>query len=137
MLTLHLASLFGVGAVILAADRNVFAWIRGKKIVLRESRLRLLHALTWLCLVSLIATGTIMAYPMRSYLLSDPAFIEKMLFVAILAVNALLIGRLMGLATKRSYASLSRHEKAPLFMSGAVSLFSWLAATYLGYHLFP
>lgn len=136
MVTLHIFSMMFSFGVIWKADKDALAWLRGKREVLDASRLRLHHTLMWLGLAALIVTGSILSYPMLGYLLSQPLFIMKLLFVAILIVNAVLIGRVMHVAHVRSFASLTWNERVPLLMSGVISSFAWLGALVLALALF-
>jgi hypothetical protein len=136
LLTLHLLSmLFSVG-VIFVADKEALAWFSGKRATLSHARVRALHALMWAGLLSLIGSGFLMFLPMAPYLLSQPLFIIKMLFVAILVVNAVLIGHLMDTALTRPRREVSVPELLPLMTSGAVSLLSWAAAILIAFYLF-
>mgnify|MGYP001582748426 CR=1 FL=1 len=76
----------------------------------------------------MVATGISMAIPLAEYLLMTPAFYFKMFFVLALIVNAVVVGFLLNIATERSFASLSRRERIPLFISGGVSTISWIGA---------
>jgi hypothetical protein len=136
LLNLHIASIFCAVGVILLADHEAFLWMRGKKQVLSVSRMKLLHYAMWAVLLALITTGTLLFLPRYDYLLSQPLFVIKLLFVAILVVNAILIGNLMHVATKQSFASLSQNQKLELFMSGTISVFSWASVTAIGLYLF-
>ena len=99
MLTTHvLAVLFSLTTVF-AADKDALAWMRGKKKILNARRVQFFHVLTWSGLIVLSVTGAILSYPMLRYLLGQPLFIMKLLFVAILFVNAILIGRFSHIAT--------------------------------------
>jgi uncharacterized membrane protein len=136
LLSIHIgATIFSLGMIALA-DKEAFAWMRGTKPMLGRRRMRLYHALMWAGLVALITSGILLFLPMGTYLLSQSLFIIKLFFVAILVVNAILIGRLMHIALTRSYASLTWQEKAPLFTSGAVSVFSWTGALAIALYLF-
>lgn len=136
MLNVHITAIFFAVAIILLADHEAFSWVRGKKETLSSSRTRALHALTWSALVVLITTGIVMFWPMRDYLLRQPLFIIKLLFVAVLIVNAVLIGRHMHVALTRPFVSLSTQEKIPLLLSGFISTFSWISVIILGLYLF-
>jgi hypothetical protein len=127
--------IFCVGIIFLA-DKEGFAWVRGKKETLNPSRLRGLHYLMWIGLLSLIGTGIWMALPMYRYLLAEPLFIIKLLFVGILIANAILIGRLMHVATRKPFRELSWDERMPLFTSGVVSAFSWSFAIAIAFYIF-
>jgi hypothetical protein len=136
MTLLHLFSmLFSVG-VIFFADKEAFAWFSGARPTLSRARVRALHVLMWAGLLSLIGSGFLMFLPMASYLLSQPLFIIKLLFVAILVVNAVLIGRLMETALTRPRAEVSFSELLPLATSGAVSFLSWAAAILIAFYIF-
>lgn len=82
----------------------------------------------WFGLGTMIGTGIMLFYPYNEYLLSHPPFLLKMGFVATLIVNGLFIGKLMHKAMEKSFAELLLKEKAPLFLSGAVSSLCWLGA---------
>jgi len=136
MLTLHILSLIFSVCVVGFADKYALSWVTGKRPLLRERTLVTYHVLTWLGLLSLIVTGIFLALPMLGYLLSQPLFIMKVLFVGVLLVNAILIGRLSEIARTRTYASLSWGERMPLFTSGAVSVVSWSGALILALIVF-
>lgn len=135
MLTLHLLSVLFSGCVVFLADKQGLAWMRGKSPTLDPKRLRVYHYLTWTGLGLLIVTGFFLFYPMAGYLLHNPLFIIKMLFVGVLIANGALIHSLQKVATERTFASLSFEERLPLFTSGAVSGFSWVSAFVLAFFL--
>ena len=136
LLNFHIASIFCAVGVILAADHEAFNWMRGKKQTLSAAHMKLLHYAMWAVLLALIITGTLLFLPMYDYLLSKPLFVIKLLFVAILVVNAILIGNLMHVAVAQPFASLSQNQKLELFMSGAISVFSWVSVIAIGLYLF-
>lgn len=137
MLTvLHIAAFGFVLGVSAISDKDAFAWMRGKKETLDAEKVRLYHRLVWLGLSILIVTGVILMYPMRVYLLSQLFFVMKLLFVGILIVNGILIGRLSHLATEKSFAALTSHEKMTLLTSGALSFLSWMCAAGLAILVF-
>ena len=136
MFTIHvLATLFSFG-VVWKADKEALAWVRGKKETLSEKRMRTYHILMWVGLVALVVTGSILSYPMLGYLLSRPLFIMKILFVAVLFLNAILIGRMMRTATTQAFATLQWNDRLPLMISGAASSISWVGALVLALVLF-
>ena len=136
LLTFHIGATFFSVGMILLADKEAFAWMRGTKSTLHAKRMLLYHRLMWVGLLSLIFSGFLMFLPMSAYLLSQPLFIMKLLFVGILVVNAVLIGRLMHIAPNHTYASLTWKDKMPLFTSGAISVFSWAGAIAIALYLF-
>jgi hypothetical protein len=75
-----------------------------------------------------ILSGLYLFWPMREYLLSQPMFWLKIGFVAPLLLNSFAIERLLHLPTRAAFRSLSRRQKLPLMLSGAVSLVCWAGA---------
>lgn len=136
MTPLHIISFGFVLGVTAVADKDAFAWVRGIHSTLNAKRLTLYHRLVWFGLTSLILTGALLVYPDRLYLFSDVLFLIKLLFVAVLMVNAILIGRLQEHAVALPYKDIATSEKRALFHSGAISVFSWLAAVALALILF-
>lgn len=136
MFSLHIFSLlFSIG-VILVADKQAFSWFQGTRLTLDERIMRKIHIAMWIGLVSLMATGFFLFYPLREYLFTQPLFIIKLLFVAILVTNGVLIGRTIAIAEKRSFASLTDREKLPLVLSGVLSAFAWAGAILVALVLF-
>ncbi len=136
MLSLHIIALLCAGMIILFADKEAFSWVRGKKDILDATRMHRFHLAMWAALLALVATGAIMAYPRLSYLTSQPLFLIKMSFVGILFVNAVIIGRLMPVASIKSFASLPQETKRALYLSGVVSTFSWIGTVLVALALF-
>lgn len=134
--TIHIGAVFFSFGIIMLADKQAFAWMRGAQQTLNPRLVHLYHRLTWLGLLVLITTGSIMFWPRASYLLAQPLFIMKMLFVGMLLVNAILIGRLMDAALTRPFASLSKKEIIPLFSSGAISMTAWVGAVLIAVTIF-
>ncbi|MBI2030627.1 hypothetical protein HYT05_03325 [Candidatus Kaiserbacteria bacterium] len=135
MAAIHLSILALTAIVILIADEQGFAWMRGKIALLDPRRMRWLHRLMWTGLAGMIVTGLIQFLPAYEYYLAEPAFLMKMCFVMILVLNGILIGRLQHIATERPFASLSTAEKMPLLASGAISTIAWVSAGLTGYFL--
>ncbi len=129
--SVHIFSVIFSLCVVALADKQAFAWLRGKPAILNTKKVAVYHWLTWAGLVTTITSGFYLALPQIWYLLSQPIFIMKLLFVAILLINAILIGRFSHTATTRPYAELTWDETVPLFMSGALSFFGWAGALVL------
>lgn len=136
MLSVHILSLLFAFATIFVADKDALAWMRGKKTTLNARRVRILHWCTWLALLGLTGSGIVMLYPTAGYLLSQPLFVMKMLFVVVLYINAILIGRFSHIAVERPFASLTADERIKLILSGAISSVSWLGAAILALAFF-
>ncbi|OGG85914.1 hypothetical protein A2392_00695 [Candidatus Kaiserbacteria bacterium RIFOXYB1_FULL_46_14] len=132
MEALHLLSLAIALIAIVIADRQAFAWMTGKTAKIPRGSLHLVHNAVWIGLGGLIASGIFLAYPMINYLIKEPAFIIKMMFVGILVSNGFLIKSLMYVAYERAFKDLSLIERVPLFLSGAISVISWVAAAMIG-----
>lgn len=136
MIIIHLSALVFSVMVMLYADKQAFSWILGKTEKLDEKKLNRTHLAMWLGLGTMIASGVTMLAPQWSYLSKEPLFMMKMLFVAILVTNGVLIGRLVTVATTRTFASLSIKEKVPLFASAIFSLIGWIGAFTMAKILF-
>ena len=118
------------------ADSQAFGWLMGKKDLLLHAHLKRAHNVVGFALVGLIATGLVLFWPMREYLIEQPMFWVKMGFVLALVVNAFAIERLMQLPTRLSFRSLTFKEKLGLMISGGISAVSWLGALVLALLLF-
>jgi hypothetical protein len=136
MFALHVFAMLFSLTVVSLADKEALAWVRGKKTVLSPRRVAIFHWLTWAGLATLLISGIWLALPQLGYLLSQPLFVMKMLFVAVLLVNAVLIGRFSHTATARTFSTLTWDEALPLFTSGAVSFFAWIGAVVLALIIF-
>lgn len=129
---LHFFFVMGTIALVLFADHEAFNWFRGKHELLPTKKLALLHKAVWAGLIAVTITGFFAMWPGREYYLAQPFFVIKMLFVGVLYANSFLLGSIMHIASTRTYASLTIHEKIPLFFSGAVSFISWASALLIG-----
>lgn len=136
MLVLHILALGFVLGVTAIADKDAIAWVRGKKQTLDRGVMHQYHVMIWVGLITLIVTGGILFYPMRVFLLQDLFFNAKLLFVGILVINGILIGRLMQVTLIRPFAELSAHETRALFASGAISVVSWICAAGIAILIF-
>lgn len=133
---IHVGAL-GIAALGMAyADHEALAWLRGKKDTLLHKHLLQAHHLVAYALSAIIATGLLLFWPMRDYLLVQPLFWLKMGFVAALVANSFAIERLIHVPTRHPFRSLTHTQKLPLMISGAVSLGSWVAAGCLALVLF-
>jgi len=131
MITLHLSLVILTGLCVLYSDEQAFAWVLGKKNVLSPRLVDILHVVVSIGLSGIIATGGIL-FLSRSFLLHDPVFLTKMVFVGALIVNGFFIDRLSVTATERPFAQLSKKERMPLLISGAVSVLGWAGAGLCG-----
>lgn len=129
----HLLFLGVAVLAIAVADKKALAWMRGKVEIVPAKSLDLAHYVVWIGLSGLIVTGSIMATSMIEFLIKEPAFLIKMMFVGVLITNGFLISSLMKVAYKRSFASLNTEDKLLLLFSGAVSTISWAAAITIGF----
>lgn len=136
LVLIHIGSLFLAAAGILFADHSAFNWIRGKTGAIGRAALFITHWVVTIALLSLVYTGLFLFWPQREYLLHQPLFLLKMVFVAALLINAIAIERLMHVAEAQPFASLTTGKKVRLFLSGAVSTLSWIGAGLIGLALF-
>ena len=128
MVTVHLTVLALTVVIILIADKQGLSWMRGKKEMINPKILHTLHVLMWVGLGLMITTGAIMASEYWEFLITDPAFRIKMVFVGALIINGLFIGGLSQVATTTPFRDLSMARKLPLFISGMVSFVGWIGA---------
>jgi nitrate reductase gamma subunit len=131
-LQVHIATIIALVCVILYTDHLGLMWMLGKKEVLNAKRVTLLHTLVWAGLLLMLASGFTMFLSYKDFLLFEPVFYVKALFVVTLVVNAFFIGTFMRAATERSFATLTRNEKVPLVISGAISTIGWIGAITCG-----
>jgi hypothetical protein len=135
-LNIHIASVFVAGAGVLWADHVAFDWWRGKKEIISHQTLRRLHAWVGIALGLLIGSGTILFWPMRNFLLTEPLFLLKLAFVGILIINSVVIDSLLHHAATYPYRSLTFRQKAPLFISGALSATCWAGSILIALYIF-
>jgi hypothetical protein len=131
-LPIHILSLCVAGVGILVADKSAFAWLRGKKQTISTQVIFISHWVVTGGLAGLILSGLVLFWPRRDYLVMEPFFWTKMAFVAALVINSFVIEYLMHHAAARSFASLSKRERIPFYISGAVSTISWIGAALIG-----
>ncbi len=136
MLPLHILSFGFVLGVTAIADKDALYWVRGKKVTLDPRTVHAYHVLIWTGLVALVVTGSILFYPMRAHLLGNLLFDIKLIFVAMLMLNAFLIRRVMDLALEHPFAALDNADKRALFASGVISVFSWTCAAAIAFYMF-
>lgn len=129
--TLHVVLIILTLLVVAYADEEALQYLLGRK-NLKGRTVRLLHHLVALGLAGTIITGGILYLRSPSFYLSDPVFIVKMIAVAALIINSAFLDRFSMDATTRPFASLKRHEKRMLLMSGAVSVAGWVIAGICG-----
>ncbi len=130
---IHLLALFCTALIIVVADHEGFLYMRGKKRLLNSIHTKFFHNAVWIGLAVLMVTGILLALPAWKHYLTEPAFLLKMLFVAILVGNGAFIGRLMSIASEKPFQELTAREKSLLFVSGALSTTGWAGATLIGF----
>jgi len=135
LLDVHLTVVFATIAAVLYSDEQAFLWLVGKKERLSARLVRLLHAGVSFGLALLILTGGLLYIKAPQAYLSNTTFLIKMTAIAALIINTYAIERLSSFATTRPYASLTRDEHLPLFISGIVSVLGWSIAILCGYFL--
>lgn len=128
----HVAFVILSFLAVLYSDEQGLRWMLGKKERLAHGRVKVLHYLVSAGLAGVILTGGLMFLDRAEYLLSQPVFIVKMIFVLALVVNGLLIGSLSRIASEKSFAELTRSERARVLLSGGVSVAGWIGALICG-----
>lgn len=136
VVSIHLATLILTVVCILYADHMGFEYIQGKRTHMVYAQMRRLHRMVWAGLLGMILSGAALAIPMSEYLVTEPVFMLKMGFVAVLFINALVIGTFIPLVCTRSFKDLTTSEKVSLGISGAVSIVCWVGAAAVGFLFF-
>lgn len=136
ILSLHILTVLLLIGTIIYADHLALAWIRGKKETLPPVKMTRIHHGVYLGLGSMMATGFLLFWPSREFLLSETAFQIKMGLLLVLMMNSVFIGKLMRVATTQNFSSLHQKKKIIFILSGGISAFCWigiiLAAKQLG-----
>jgi hypothetical protein len=131
----HLAIVIITALTVLYADKQGMAWMRGKTERLAKRTVDILHVIVSVGISGLILTGGLMLVERGAYLLAEPIFIAKMVFVAALVVNGFFIGMLSELSVTKRFADLSKGERFAVLASGGVSAIGWISAIALGFLL--
>ena len=134
---LHVGILILTAGAILWADVYGSSWLKGKKTTLNPVIVGRLHLAVTIGLTGMITTGITLFWPLREYLINEnSAFITKMFFVFALVVNSIVIEQYMKIATTTAFKDVSLRQKVILFVSGTVSLLSWIGAVLAAFQLF-
>lgn len=133
LVIIHIGFLCVAGIGILFADHAAFSWLRGKRDAIGKRELFVAHWIVTIGLAGLILTGTILFWPMRAYLITQPFFWTKMGFVFTLLINSFAIEYLMHEASHAAFASLSRRKRMALIASGALSTISWVSTALIAF----
>lgn len=131
-LLIHIGTIISLVTVVLYTDHLGLRWVLGHIETISAKKLQTLHRLVWSGLFIMVASGFTMFLSYKDFLLYTPVFFIKVFFVAMLVINAFAIGKFMHVATSKPFAILSREEKLPLFVSGAVSTLGWVGAVTCG-----
>jgi hypothetical protein len=136
VLPIHIGAFFITILAVITADVYGLMWSLGKVETIPKKILHGLHRFVSAGLVVLITTGAIMAWPVKDYLISSPAFITKMIFVSALVINAFFIQSHFSIAATSSFSSLPKKTQRGLVISGIVSALGWtgafVAAQFIG-----
>ncbi len=128
LLPLHITSFVVTITAVIIADVHALLWTLGKIPILPRKRMVFLHYLVGVGLFTSIVSGAIMFWPLQDYLLTVPAFWAKMTFVLALVINSFIISKHLHTSITRSFSSLTKKERLPLFVSGGVSAVGWAGA---------
>jgi len=143
-LTLHLIGvILGAGSA-LVSDALFFGVIRDRNINTTELKmLSLVSRLVWIGLALLLISGIVMLVLGNFVLLGEPSFQMKMLLVALIIINGILFHKqhlpflkkmvkVKNLEDDISDNLSDRRHFKYMFVSGALSMISWLAVIILG-----
>jgi len=120
---------------VVAADLIGLRWILGRGQIPQKTT-KILHAIIYVGLTTMIVSGAIMFWGMSDYLLESPAFLLKMIMVFALVVNSYFIHRHMHIAMETEFKNLSTKEKIHMFVSAGVSTTAWVGSYILAQLLF-
>jgi len=126
LLPIHIGAFIVTITAVIIADLHAALWVLGKIPMVQRKRLTVLHDVVSVGLVISITSGFILFLPLREYLVTVEAFWVKLAFVLVLIINSFVIARHMHIPTSRTFGSLTRRERRPLLISGAVSAVSWV-----------
>lgn len=122
--------------LVIIADGLGALWVLGRKETLNAVLMKRLHVSIWIGLSISIVTGIILFSTLPEYLLTVSAFYTKLFFVGALIINSVGISKHLHIPSEKPFSVLTRREKLPLFMSGAISTTCWIgvvvSATFLG-----
>jgi len=127
-LTVHVTAVTLTLIIVVIADVHGLLWLLGKKETLPKARMEFFHKLVWFGLGVTLFAGFMMFKSYPDYLLSLSAFRFKLLFVALLVINAFFIGKHVQLVSQMPFRDVSPAKKKALLMSGAVSTLCWIGA---------
>lgn len=126
LLGIHIGAFLWSVSGIIVADSQGLRWLLGFKQTLSARFLSFWHRFVWVGISTSIVTGFMLFWPMREFLLEDPAFLVKVSLVVMLVINAWFIGSHMTIATTQPFAEVPRRQKVFLLISGAVSVCGWV-----------
>lgn len=136
MISLHLFLVILTLFVVVYSDHKAFLWFTGKIKFMDNKITNICHKLALWGFLLICLSGFWLFWPMKDFLLSDKIFIWKMIFVVVLGINGLLIGKLSHYAIEKSFLELDRVSKIKLLFSGFLSTLGWVMSIILGYLIF-
>lgn len=136
LLYIHLGAVSTAVLAVLYADRIGFTWMRGTVATLDPVIVNRLHRIVGAALATIIGSGFLLFLPAWKYLLSEPLFLLKMGFVAVLVINSFAIGTLKDIATQQAFNNITQGQKRVLLVSGAASTLSWIGAIGVAFLFF-
>ena len=126
ILAIHIGSFIVTIVTVVIADLHALVWWRGWFAVLDKRRLQWFHRIVSIGLGVSILSGIFLFWPAREYLLTRPSFYTKILFVAVLCVNAIYIHQHLLVACRQRFSELTKAQQRPLLVSGMVSTVGWI-----------
>jgi hypothetical protein len=126
LLPIHIGSFVITITAVVIADLYALLWVIGKLSTLRSWCVTGLHYVVGTGLLVSITSGFVMFLPLREYLVTVEAFWVKVAFVIVLIINSFVIGQHMHIPTSQTFSSLTKKDRRPLIVSGAVSAISWI-----------
>ncbi|MDI9325470.1 MAG: hypothetical protein QM526_01645 [Alphaproteobacteria bacterium] len=133
---IHIVALIIVIITIIRADIYMAAWVTKRTIVLSHLTIKKIHEITsWLLIIMILSGATMVWNISPLYFFLNPLFLLKMFFVLCLIINSFVIGRLMRIVTEKTFARTTKQERMSLFISGGVSVLSWVSTIFLAFFI--
>lgn len=132
MTAIHLLLVIITILAVLYSDEQGLLWLMGKRELLDAKRVELLHIIVSIGLAGVLLTGGLLFIDRAFVLLTEPAFLVKMVFVLALVINGFFIGVISEVATHTPFKMLSKKRRAQMLLSGFISGAGWTGAAICG-----
>lgn len=132
LLVVHVTLISLTLLVVLFSDEVALEWLLGARDTISKQLANRLHLSVSAGLAGTIVSGSLLAWPRLDYLMQEPVFLIKMLFVVTLVVNAVLMRRLATRATQSRFADMPPQMRRGFYVIGGLSMICWMGAIVCG-----